>query len=70
MVLIKMKQKNNKEFRRKIMKIVAISGVEIGRPGYSIETEEIDREIMRLSGKKHPKVLFIPTASGDSPALL
>jgi Peptidase E len=32
-----------------------------------IEPEEIDREIIRLSGKKHPKVLFIPTASGDSP---
>jgi len=25
------------------MKIVAIGGVEIGRPGYPIETEEIDR---------------------------
>lgn len=49
------------------MKIIAIGGGEIGRPGYPIETEEIDREIIRLSGKKHPKVLFIPTASGDSP---
>jgi dipeptidase E len=46
--------------------IVAIGGGEIGRPGYSIETEEIDREIIRLSGKKHPNLLFIPTASGDS----
>ena len=44
------------------MKIVAIGGGEIERPGYPIETEEIDREIIRLSGKKHPKVLFIPTA--------
>jgi len=43
------------------MKIVAIGGVEIGRPGYPIETDKIDREIIRLSGKKHPKVLFIPT---------
>jgi len=43
------------------MKIVAIGGGEIGRPGYPIEIEEIDREIIRLSGKKHPKVLFIPT---------
>lgn len=25
----------------------------------------IDREIVRLSGKKHPKLLFIPTASSD-----
>lgn len=48
------------------MKIVAIGGGEIGRPGYSIETEEIDREIIRLSGKQHPRVLFLPTASSDS----
>lgn len=26
----------------------------------------IDREILRLSGKKHPSLLFIPTASSDS----
>lgn len=26
----------------------------------------IDREIVRLSGKKHPRLLFIPTASSDS----
>lgn len=49
-----------------IMKIVAIGGGEIGRPGYQIETEKIDREIIRLAEKKHPKVLFLPTASGDS----
>jgi dipeptidase E len=48
------------------MKIVAIGGGEIGRPGYKIETETIDKEIIKLSGKKHPRVLFIPTASGDS----
>jgi dipeptidase E len=48
------------------MKIVAIGGGEIGRPGYKIETEDIDKEIIRLTGKKHPKVLFLPTASGDS----
>ena len=39
--------------------IVAIGG---GR-----ETLPIDREIVRLSGKKHPKLLFIPTASDDDP---
>ena len=50
-----------------IMKIIAIGGGEIGRPGYQIETEEIDREIIRLTGKKHPKALLLPTASGDSP---
>jgi len=46
--------------------IVAIGGGEIGRPGYKIETEKIDREIIKYSGKKHPKFLFIPTASSDS----
>jgi dipeptidase E len=48
------------------MKIVAIGGGEIGRNGCPIETEEIDREIIRLSGKKHPKVLFLPTASSHA----
>ena len=47
-------------------KIVAIGGGEIGRAGYSIETTRIDREIIRLSGKAHPRLLFIPTASSDS----
>ena len=47
-------------------KIVAIGGGEIGRPGYPIETEKIDREIIRLTGKKHPKALLLPTASKDS----
>jgi dipeptidase E len=47
-------------------KIVAIGGGEIGRPGCSIETEKIDREIIKLTRKKSPKILFIPTASGDS----
>lgn len=42
--------------------IVAIGGGEI-RNG---STAAIDREIIRLSGKKHPQVLFIPTASSDS----
>src|SRR3989338_40723 len=48
------------------MKIVAIGGGEIGRPGFPIETEKIDRRIIRLSGKIHPRLLFIPTASSDS----
>lgn len=47
-------------------KIIAIGGGEIGRPGYPIETKKIDKEIIRLSGKKHPKLIFIPTASGDA----
>jgi len=48
------------------MNLVAIGGGEIGRPGYPIETHKIDEEIIRLSGKVHPILLFIPTASGDS----
>lgn len=47
-------------------KIIAIGGGEIGRPGHRVETTIIDREIIRLSGKEHPRLLFIPTASGDA----
>ncbi|MDP3956595.1 MAG: peptidase E [bacterium] len=47
------------------MKIVAIGGGEIGRPGYPVETTKIDRETIRLTGKKHPRLLFLPTASND-----
>ena len=47
-------------------KIVALGGGEIGRPGYPIETTAIDEEIIRLSGKNKPRLLFIPTASRDS----
>ncbi len=49
-----------------LKKIVAIGGGEIGRPGYPVETTKIDKEIIRLTGKKHPRLLFVPTASGDS----
>ncbi len=42
--------------------IVAIGGGSI-RTG---STLAIDREIIRLSGKKNPTVLFLPTASSDS----
>lgn len=48
-------------------KIVATGGGEIGRPGYKIETEKIDRETVELSGKKKPNLVLLPTASGDSP---
>jgi dipeptidase E len=47
---------------KQIKKIVAIGGGEIK---YS-ETLAIDKEIIRLTQKKHPKLLFIPTASSDS----
>lgn len=43
--------------------IVAIGGGEIGQ----WETLSIDHAIVKLAEKDHPKVLFIPTASGDSP---
>jgi dipeptidase E len=42
--------------------IVAIGGGEIRTRG----TAAIDREIIRLTNKKNPKLLFIPTASSDS----
>lgn len=47
-------------------KIVAIGGGEIGRPGFPVETTAIDKEIIKLSGRKNPRLLFIPTASSDS----
>ena len=43
--------------------IVAIGGGSIR----NLETEPIDREIVRLTGKSKPRALFVPTASSDSP---
>ena len=43
--------------------IVTIGGGQLKE----LETLKIDREIVKLSGKKHPKVLFIPPASRDVP---
>ena len=45
-----------------VKKIVAIGGGEIR----DSETLAIDKEIIRLTQKKRPKLLFIPTASSDS----
>jgi len=42
--------------------IVAIGGGEIN----NLETLEIDKVVVGLTGKKHPKALFIPTASDDA----
>ena len=51
-------------------KIVCIGGGEIPRNKNGItlpyETEEIDKEIVKLSGKENPKLLFIGTASSHS----
>ena len=43
-------------------KIVAIGGGELR----DLETLEIDKRIVELTGKTRPKALFIPTASGDA----
>jgi dipeptidase E len=43
-------------------KIIAIGGGEIN----TAETIKIDKEIIKLTDKKNPSLLFIPTASGDS----
>lgn len=42
-------------------KIVTIGGGNLG----TLKTLAIDREIVRLTRKKHPHALFIPTASSD-----
>lgn len=47
---------------KQVKKIVAIGGGEIRNS----ETLAIDKEIIRLTQKKRPKLLFIPTASSDS----
>ncbi len=47
-------------------KIVAIGGGHIGKPGHPVETTQIDKEIIKLTGNRRPKLLFIPTASSDS----
>jgi peptidase E len=45
------------------MRIVAIGGGEIGR----LETLELDAEVVRLTGKRRPRVVFLPTATADDP---
>ncbi|MGK2849055.1 MAG: Type 1 glutamine amidotransferase-like domain-containing protein [Minisyncoccota bacterium] len=42
--------------------IIAIGGGELGE----LETLPIDRAVVKLAKKKHPKVLFIPTASNEA----
>lgn len=48
------------------MKIVALGGGEKNHAGFSVKAAKIDKEIIRLTGKKTPKLLFVPTASSDS----
>ncbi|MBP7848299.1 Type 1 glutamine amidotransferase-like domain-containing protein [Patescibacteria group bacterium] len=45
-----------------MLKIVAIGGGSVKEKS----TLKIDKEIITFSGKKNPKLLFIPTASSDS----
>lgn len=47
-------------------KIIAIGGGEIGRPGVKNETLGIDRQLIKSTGKNKPRLLFLPTASGDA----
>lgn len=43
--------------------IVAIGGGDL----LTGETEPFDRELLRLAGVAHPRLLFVPTASNDDP---
>ena len=47
-------------------KIVAIGGGIIGKKGRDAVTRKIDEEIVALTGKTNPSLLFVPTASEDS----
>lgn len=49
-------------------KIIAIGGGSIGWGGKKPEVAAISREIIKLSGKKNPRFLFVPTASSDDRA--
>lgn len=56
-------------------KLVAIGGGQIPKQSFETrdsqqeryETKEIDEEIVRLSNKQNPKLLFIGTASKENP---
>jgi len=57
-------------YSRPMLRIVAIGGGEIGRPGFPIETTAIDVEVVRLADKPRPRVLFVGTATQDDPGYL
>ena len=46
-------------------KIVAIGGGENGHGNRPYETEKIDKEIVRISNKNNPKLLFIGFAGKE-----
>ena len=48
------------------MKLMLIGGGEIGRGTTSYETKEIDEEIVKMTGKDNPNLLFVGLASSFS----
>lgn len=46
-------------------KIIALGGGNKRRTKFSVEAFDVDQEIVKLSGKSKPRLLFIPTASSD-----
>lgn len=48
-----------------MVRIVAIGGGEISRPGPPDGTLELDAEVVRLAAKRAPHVVFLPTATQD-----
>lgn len=53
-----------------MVRIVAVGGGEIGRPGPPDGTLELDSEIVRLAAKQKPRVVFLPTATKDDPGYI
>ena len=49
------------------VKIVAIGGGEIGRPGYPVETTELDADVVRLALERHISALVFTACSSDAP---
>ncbi|HEY3341792.1 MAG TPA: Type 1 glutamine amidotransferase-like domain-containing protein, partial [Anaerolineae bacterium] len=43
--------------------------IALGGGGFSMEPDNplLDQYVLAQTGKPHPKVCFLPTASGDSP---
>jgi len=48
-----------------MVRVVAIGGGEISRPQHPEGTLELDAEIVRIAAARRPRLLFVPTATGD-----
>ena len=48
-----------------MVRIVAIGGGEISRPGPPDGTLDLDAEVVRLAATRQPTVVFLPTATQD-----